>query len=151
MHPQRKKRLLGILVIILGVSAAVAVTLMALKRNINLFYMPSDLVKTQPSPDRTIRVGGLVLKGSVIRDPEKLGVSFTLGDTTDAKIVVHYQGILPDLFREGQGIIATGKLQADGRFEASEVLAKHDENYMPPEVADGLKRAPGHPKKTETK
>ena len=108
--------------------------------NISLFYAPSQISAGDAPLGRSIRVGGLVVDGSVQRDPKTLLVTFTLTDTV-AQVPVRFEGILPDLFREGQGIVARGVLAEDGSLQAEEVLAKHDENYMPPEVADSLKQA----------
>ncbi len=140
LNPVRRKRLTLALIIVVGVGVAVGLTLYALKQNINLFYSPSQIVAGEAPLQRSIRVGGLVVPGSVQREPNSLGVVFTLTDTAQ-QIQVRYTGILPDLFREGQGIIAHGRLVAGGVVQADEVLAKHDENYMPPEVADSLKQA----------
>lgn len=143
MHPVRRQRLLLVLGALALVSIAVGLTTWALSRNINAFYTPDEVVNGTAPLDRQIRVGGLVVEGSLKRSTENLHVDF---DLTDGKgtFTVGYDGILPDLFREGQGILATGTLAADGRFTATEVLAKHDEKYMPPEVNDALKKA-GHP------
>ncbi len=140
LNPVRRKRLTLALVIVLGVGVAVGLTLYALKQNINLFYSPSQIVAGEAPFNRSIRVGGLVAPGSVQREPNGLRVVFTLTDTAQ-QIQVRYTGILPDLFREGQGIIARGRLVDGGMVQADEVLAKHDENYMPPEVAGSLKEA----------
>jgi cytochrome c-type biogenesis protein CcmE len=140
LNPVRRKRLTLALVIVVGVGVAVGLTLYALKQNINLFYSPSQIVAGEAPFQRSIRVGGLVVPGSVQREPNSLQVVFTLTDTAQ-QVQVRYTGILPDLFREGQGIIARGRLLAGGMVQADEVLAKHDENYMPPEVAGSLKQA----------
>jgi cytochrome c-type biogenesis protein CcmE len=123
----------------MGMGTAVGLTLYALQQNINLFYSPSQIIAGEAPPGRSIRVGGLVVTGSVQRDSQSLQVSFSLTDNLK-QIRVHYDGILPDLFREGQGIVARGVLTPDGVVQAQEVLAKHDENYMPPEVAASLKQ-----------
>jgi len=140
LNPVRRRRLTLALVIVLGVGAAVGLTLYALKQNINLFYSPSQIIAGEAPQQRSIRVGGLVVPGSVQREPNSLQVSFTLTDTAQ-QIQVQYTGILPDLFREGQGIIARGRLIDGSIVQADEVLAKHDENYMPPEVEGSLKQA----------
>ena len=140
LNPVRRRRLTLTLIIVLSVGVAVGLTLYALKQNINLFYSPSQIVAGEAPLQRSIRVGGLVVPGSVQREPDSLQVVFTLTDTAQ-QIQVRYTGILPDLFREGQGIIARGRLLAGGIVQADEVLAKHDENYMPPEVAGSLKQA----------
>ena len=140
MNPVRRKRLTVVLVILMGVSTAAGLTLYALQQNINLFYSPSQIDAGEAPFERSIRVGGLVVPGSVKRDPNSLRVMFTLTDNLK-QVRVNYEGILPDLFREGQGIIARGVLKQDGVVRAEEVLAKHDENYTPPEVANSLKQA----------
>ena len=142
MTPTRKRRLIGVLVIIVGVGSAAVVAMKSLNENMLFFVSPTD-VKEQALPaGKRFRLGGLVAGGSVSRAGDSLAVTFdvTAGAAT---VPVRYDGILPDLFREGQGIIAIGALSTQGHFEAAEVLAKHDENYMPPEVADALEKA-GH-------
>lgn len=142
MTPTRKRRLIGVVVIIVGVGVAAVVAMKALNENMLFFVSPTD-VKEQAMPvGKRFRLGGLVTAGSVSRASNSLAVSFTVSDGGESVDII-YDGILPDLFREGQGIIAIGALNNNGHFEASEVLAKHDENYMPPEVADALKKA-GH-------
>ena len=138
MKPLRKRRLTFVLLIVLGLGAATALGLFALKENINLFYSPIELVEHKAPKNVLIRLGGLVVEGSVQRDLESLQVEFELTDNA-GNVTVVYDGILPDLFREGQGIIANGKLNSNGAFVAQEVLAKHDENYMPPEIAAAMK------------
>ncbi len=140
MNPTRRKRLLLVLLVIAGMGTAVGLTLYALQQNINLFYSPSQIVAGEAPQGRSIRVGGLVVAGSVQRDSQSLQVGFTLTDNLN-RVKVRYEGILPDLFREGQGIVARGRLTPNGVIQAQEVLAKHDENYMPPEVAASLKQA----------
>ncbi len=138
----RKQRRLSLIGAALGVLAlAVALVLVALKDSIVFFNSPTDVVEKQIKPGTRIRIGGLVKEGSVQRG-ESLAVRF---DVTDGKstLVVAYQGLLPDLFREGQGVVAEGALDAAGTFRADSVLAKHDETYMPKEVADALKKQ-GH-------
>ena len=139
MRAKRKRRLITVCLIIAGVTVAVGLTLMALKENINVFYSPSQIVAGEAPANSSIRVGGMVVDGSVQRNQSDLNISFALTDTAET-VTVSYTGILPDLFREGQGIVALGKMQ-DGKFVASQVLAKHDETYMPPEVNDALKAA----------
>lgn len=139
MNLVRRRRLAFVLFIVLGVGVAVSLTLYALQQNISLFYAPSQIVAGDAPYEQSIRIGGLVVPGSVQRDPETLRVTFTLTDQA-AEVPVFFEGILPDLFREGQGIVARGVLLQDGSLRAEEVLAKHDENYMPPEVADSLKQ-----------
>ncbi|TWB38086.1 cytochrome c maturation protein CcmE [Nitrospirillum pindoramense] len=140
----RKRRRLMILVLaLLGLGTATALTLSAFRDNIVFFYSPSDLA-AKPPGGRTVRIGGLVEAGSLKREGG-MTVTFQVTDTAKS-LPVTYTGILPDLFREGQGVVAEGKLGPDGVFTATELLAKHDEKYMPPDVADALKRA-GHPGK----
>lgn len=140
MHPKRKKRLHLILFLVVAVGVAVGLATYSLSQNINLFQTPTQIANGEVPPGRTIRAGGLVVEGSVVRDTEGLGVTFRVTDG-QAEVTIHYEGILPDLFREGQGIVSLGQLDTEGVFEASEVLAKHDENYMPPEVKDALEQA----------
>ncbi|RBP81808.1 cytochrome c maturation protein CcmE [Marinomonas rhizomae] len=140
MHPVRKKRLLVILTIALILSAAVGLVMYALQQNINLFFSPSQVAMGEAPRNVNIRAGGMVVKGSVKRNSDTLAVAFDVTDFQH-KVTIEYRGILPDLFREGQGIVAQGKLKDDGVFEATEVLAKHDEKYMPPEIAEALKSA----------
>lgn len=140
MNPKRRNRLLIIALLVAGVGTAVALALVALQENVNLFYSPTQVARGEVPQGHTFRVGGLVREGSVRRAGQGLAVSF---DVTDGphSVTVEYTGILPDLFREGQGIVAQGRLLPDGRFSADQVLAKHDENYMPPEVAAALIKA----------
>ncbi len=140
MNPRRRKILLSVIFIIIGMAAATALALKAFQENLLYFYSPSQVVAGEAPSSRNFRIGGLVVVNSVERDPETLLVQFILTDTLQ-EVTVNYEGILPDLFREGQGIVANGQLHADGTFAASQVLAKHDENYMPAEVADALKKA----------
>ncbi|MFY0699840.1 MAG: cytochrome c maturation protein CcmE [Bermanella sp.] len=140
MHPQRKQKLFIILFMLGGIALAVGLMLVALKENINLFYTPTQIAAGEAPINRTIRAGGMVVEGSVSRVKEGLTVSFGVTDGKDI-ITIEFDGILPDLFREGQGIVALGQLNENNVFIASEVLAKHDENYMPPEVADALEKA----------
>lgn len=140
MTPVRKKRLYWILALVCGVSAAVALALAALRENINLFYTPSQIAAGEAPQGARIRAGGLVETGSLKRSQDSLTLRFSVTDGSRS-IIVRYQGILPDLFREGQGIVALGKLDPDGVLQADEVLAKHDENYMPPEAMHALKQA----------
>jgi len=137
VNPVRKKRLTIILAIVLGIAATLSLGLYALQENINLFYTPTEIMNGQAPQDARIRAGGLVKEGSVRRNEDALTVTFVVTDG-DADVTISYRGILPDLFREGQGIVALGRLNADRVLESDEVLAKHDENYMPPEVGDAL-------------
>jgi len=136
----RRKRLFAILGILAGVGLATAVALKAFDNNLQYFYDPSEVAAGKAPANKAIRVGGMVTKGSVARQPGSLELQFVITDFAK-NLTVKYNGVLPDLFREGQGIIAHGQLQA-GVFVADEVLAKHDEKYMPPEVAKSLKKAP---------
>lgn len=138
MNPVRKKRLIIVLAILFGVIATVGIGLLALQENINLFYTPSQIASGEAPKNIRIRAGGLVKVGSVQR-ADDLHVNFVVTDG-EGDVTIRYKGILPDLFREGQGIVALGELQADGSLQASEVLAKHDENYMPPEVSQALEK-----------
>ena len=140
MNPARRKKLLVIVVLVIGVGTATALALRAFQQNLLYFYSPMQIAAGEAPSNRPFRIGGMVVAGSVQRDPQSLAVSFTLTDTLKS-VRVHYSGVLPDLFREGQGIVANGRLGDDGAFIASEVLAKHDENYMPPEVARALAAA----------
>jgi len=150
MNPRRKKRLTIVSSVIIGLGVVAGLVLYALSQNIDLFYKPSEIYNGKEDTGikaingQRLRIGGLVVPGSVHRDPESLKVSFKLADmrmpiafsASDPTVTVTYDGILPDLFREGQGIVANGKLVHGNMIEASEVLAKHDENYMPKELAD---------------
>ena len=134
----RQKRMATVAAILVGVGIATTFALQAFNKNLLYYYSPTQIHAGEAPDARSIRVGGLVETGSVQREPGSLEVRFTLTDFSKT-VGVSYTGVLPDLFREGQGIIARGKLQDDGVFVAEEVLAKHDENYMPPEVKDSLK------------
>ncbi len=154
MNPRRKKRLAIVGSVLVGIGAVAGLVLYALSQNIDLFYTPSEITLgkketgIKPSIGQRIRIGGLVVPGSVKRDPESLKVTFKLADMktpiefndSDPMVSIYYEGILPDLFREGQGIVANGELTEHSStglsIEASEVLAKHDENYMPAELAE---------------
>ena len=142
MNPKRRKLLFTVIFIVLGTGTAVGRVLAAFQQNLLYFYSPLQVMNGEAPTSRNFRIGGLVVNGSVKRDPNSLAVRFGLTDTVDT-ITVTYDGVLPDLFREGQGIIANGKLLSNGTFKANEVLAKHDEKYMPPEVADAIKKAGG--------
>jgi cytochrome c-type biogenesis protein CcmE len=137
MHPHRRRRLSLILIILTVLSFAIALVMYALRQNISLFYSPSQLISQQISSKQLIRLGGLVVPGSVIRDTKSLSVNFNVTDNQDT-ITINYVGILPDLFREGQSIVTQGYFQDNKQFHAIEVLAKHDEKYMPPEVKNSL-------------
>ena len=144
MHPVRKQRLIAVSLVVVLSSAAVGLVTFALKDNINLFYPPADVVAGKAPGDRSIRLGGMVVEGSIERSKTELDTTFWVTDY-EATVAVRYRGILPDLFAEGEGVVAEGKLDDDGVLIATQVLAKHDENYMPPEVAAALERkaAPG--------
>ena len=124
--------------IVVGCTIATGLALLALRENINLFFSPSQIVDGTAPSNTTIRLGGMVVSGSIQRG-DNLGVTFVLTDLAE-QVTVAYEGILPDLFREGQGIVTQGKLDSTGRFLAEQVLAKHDETYMPPEVNDALRK-----------
>ena len=141
MNPRKQRRLAFAITLLLAGGGAAGLAVFALQDNVLFFYSPSDIVD---NPDRVptgrvFRIGGLVQNGSVKRDAG-LDVQFVVTDGKNA-VPVNYSGVLPDLFREGQGVVALGTRDTDGTFKASEVLAKHDETYMPPEVVDALKRA----------
>ncbi|MCE9789819.1 cytochrome c maturation protein CcmE [Shewanella chilikensis] len=144
MNPRRKKRLVLAVALIAGVAVVASLLLYALNSNLNLFYTPTEIVNgkkdtgIKPEVGQRIRVGGMVTVGSMVRDPDSLHVEFAVHDAAGGEIIVTYDDLLPDLFREGQGIVAQGVLVESGKLEASEVLAKHDENYMPPEVAEAM-------------
>lgn len=135
MTPARKKRLVLVLLMLVGVALGVGLLLSKLDENIMFFLTPSEVMAGEAPPDRLFRIGGMVVDGSVSRPGDGLTVVFDLSDNEN-RITVKYTGILPDLFREGQGIIANGRLNRGGEFVAEEVLAKHDENYIPRELAD---------------
>lgn len=135
----RRRRMLLVGLIVLGVASAAAFALTAFQENLLYFYSPSDVSAGKAPADRVFRVGGMVTEGSFQRPTGSLEARFVLTDFAH-DVTVRYSGVLPDLFREGQGIVARGRLNADGTFVAEEVLAKHDENYMPPDVADSLRK-----------
>jgi cytochrome c-type biogenesis protein CcmE len=139
MNPKRKQKLILILAMVAGVGVAVGLLLNAFQANLMLFFSPTDVVAGKAPDDAKFRIGGLVEAGSVAREADGLTVSFKVTDNAET-VPIRYTGILPDLFREGQGIVSLGRLGEDGVFVASEVLAKHDENYMPPEVAEALEK-----------
>ena len=140
MNPIRKRRIWIVSLIVVAVSAATALALAALNQNLQHFYSPSDVVAGMAPAQRSFRLGGLVEEGSVARSGDSLKIRFVVTDRFKTT-PVEYEGILPDLFREGQSVVATGAMRDDGTFAAREVLAKHDENYMPKEVADAIARA----------
>jgi cytochrome c-type biogenesis protein CcmE len=142
MHPVRKQRLYIVLFIVVGASIAAALIFYALRENMNLFYSPSDIADGKAPLNTRMRAGGMVREGSVQREGEALQVNFIVTDYAN-DVAVSYEGILPDMFAEGQGVVVTGTQTAPGVFVATEVLAKHDEEYMPPEVSDALEKS-GH-------
>jgi cytochrome c-type biogenesis protein CcmE len=144
MKPARKQRLILISLMVIGASIATAFALKSFNDNLMYFFPPTDVVEGKAPKDALFRLGGMVIKGSVERPGDGMMVRFKLTDYKK-EVTVEYTGILPDLFREGQGIVAHGKLNTQGVFIAEEVLAKHDENYMPPEVAGSLKKPEGSP------
>ena len=137
MNPRRRRKMTLIVFIATILMLVTGLVLYALRQNINLFYTPTQIAEGEAPKKQTIRLGGMVVKGSVIRGEDGFSVQFQLTDYQHV-ITVNYRGILPDLFREGQGIVALGKLVNRQQFQAEEVLAKHDANYMPPEVRDVL-------------
>ena len=136
----RRQRLMYVILALIGVSVAVALGLRAFKENLVFFFSPSQVASSEAPKDANFRIGGLVQKGSVKKQADGVTVSFVVTDNAESVPIV-YKGFLPDLFREGQCIVAQGRLNANGVFVANEVLAKHDENYMPPEVAAAIKKA----------
>ncbi|MDX9740362.1 MAG: cytochrome c maturation protein CcmE [Gammaproteobacteria bacterium] len=136
----RQKRLMFVALGLIALGIATALVLNAFRGNMVFFYSPSDVIANEALMDRTFRLGGMVEEGSLVRESDGLTVRFMVTDTAQS-IPVTYTGILPDLFREGQGVVTQGRMGDDGLFHADEVLAKHDETYMPPEVAEALERA----------
>ncbi len=136
----RKKRLLILLIGLLGLAAVATLVMNAFNSNMVFFYSPTQILNNEAPRDHTFRLGGIVEEGSLARENDGLTVTFNVTDGLET-VPVKYVGILPDLFREGQGIVAQGKWDSNSLFTASEVLAKHDENYMPPEVAEALEKA----------
>lgn len=145
MNIRRRNRLYVVIAILIGLGLATSLVMYALRSNIDLFYTPSEILygkgeaHQRPEPGQRLRVGGMVMPGSVKRDPKTLAVSFKLYDANGV-IGVSYEGILPDLFREGQGVVAQGVLEDGNLVNAKEVLAKHDEKYTPPEIEDAMKK-----------
>ncbi|MGC0867794.1 cytochrome c maturation protein CcmE [Pantoea agglomerans] len=144
MNTRRRNRLYAAVAILLGLGLATALVMYALRSNIDLFYTPGEILygkgeaHEKPEAGHRLRVGGMVMPGSVRRDPNTLAVSFKLYDARGV-VSVSFEGILPDLFREGQGVVAQGVLAAGNQVIAKEVLAKHDEKYTPPEIEDAMK------------
>jgi cytochrome c-type biogenesis protein CcmE len=139
MNIIQKRRLTYLIILLIGVSIAIGIALFALKQNINLYYTPSDIMIGHVPAHHTFRMGGLVKKGSVEHSKQDLQVSFVVTDLKK-EVTVVYEGILPDLFRDGQGVVVQGQLLQSGTFKAEQVLAKHDEKYMPPAAAAALKK-----------
>ena len=139
----RSKRALAVVLALAALGVASALVLRAFQSNLVFFFSPSQVVADEAPRERSFRIGGLVEEGSIKRDGQSLTVNFAVTDLAH-KIPVSYTGLLPDLFKEGKGVVAEGKLGADGVFHANQVLAKHDENYMPPEAAEALKNAATH-------
>lgn len=141
MKTQRRNRLVMVAFIVISAGVSVSLALNALNENINLFYEPEQILRGEAPVGELIRAGGMVKADSISRSTTDLKVTFVATDMRGSEITMQYEGVLPDLFREGQGVIAKGRLNQQGLFIAEEVLAKHDENYMPPEIADTLAKA----------
>lgn len=139
MNPTRKKRLLLIIAMVVGVALAAAFALNAFNKNMMFYFTPTEVAQGKAPINQSFRLGGMVVNGSVKKHAESTTTWFDLTDN-QSSVTIEYSGILPDLFREGQGIISMGRLNQGGTFVADEVLAKHDENYMPPEVAESMKK-----------
>jgi len=145
VNSRRKNRMLVVIAIVVGLGLITTLVMYALRANIDLFYTPSEILQgkgeahEKPEPGQRLRVGGMVMPGSVKRDPQSLQVSFKLYDASGV-VSVTFEGILPDLFREGQGVVAQGVLENGNLINAKEVLAKHDEKYTPPEIEDAMKK-----------
>jgi cytochrome c-type biogenesis protein CcmE len=137
---RRHKRIAFIVIALASMSIAAYLVASAFRNNLVFFFSPTQVVAKEAPINRTFRIGGLVQDGTLKRDPDGLTVRFTVTDTAES-IPVVYKGILPDLFKEGRGCVAQGKLSADGVFQADQVLAKHDENYMPPEAGQAIDKA----------
>ena len=146
----RKKRLWFIVAGVALVAVAVGLVLFALKNNVSLYFTPTQVFNKEAPQGRSFRIGGLVEKGSLQREKDGLTVHFNITDTVKTMPVI-YKGILPDLFKEGKGVVAQGKLETGDVFHAEEVLAKHDENYMPPEAKDAIEKAQKNQKAGEQK
>ena len=140
MHPVRQQRLFIVLFIVVGASVAAGLIFYALSENLNLFYSPTQINDGEAPQNQRMRAGGMVREGSVMRAGDSLKISFVVTDYAH-DVSVDYEGILPDMFEEGQGVVVTGKLDGGGVMQAEEVLAKHDEEYMPPEVQEALDNA----------
>lgn len=140
MKPARKKRLFFIIFLVTGVTIAAGFAFYAFNQNLMFYFSPSEVKQGKAPVNKIFRMGGMVVEGTFKKEKKSLKVFFDITDY-EKTVTVEYTGLLPDLFREGQGIISRGKLNSEGVFVAEEVLAKHDENYMPPEVAESLKKA----------
>jgi cytochrome c-type biogenesis protein CcmE len=134
MNPLRKQRLYALIAVLIGSLLATWLVVSALSENMNLFYSPSEILEADIDENVLIRAGGMVKQGSIEKSKDSLNVRFTVTDYQN-ELIINYEGILPDLFDENAGVVVRGNLRTDGSFQAIEVLAKHDENYMPPEVA----------------
>ena len=150
MKRSRKQRLWVVAAIVTLSGIAVGLSLLALRENVNFFYSPAQIVAGEAPVNRLLRGGGMVKENSVVRSEDSLMVTFVISDLKGADVTVRYEGILPDLFREGQGVVAVGRLDEDRILNAREVLAKHDENYMPPEVAEVIDEAHLRPDEQNT-
>ena len=135
----RQRRMVLVSTVLAGVVISITLGLRAFEQNLLYFFSPTQIVAGEAPTERVFRLGGLVEEGSVVREAGSLTVNFVVTDNAHT-IPVSYTGVLPDLFQEGKGVVTRGRLDGDGRFAAEEVLAKHDENYMPPEVAEALER-----------
>ena len=140
MNPLRKQRLYALIAVLIGSLLATWLVVSALSENMNLFYSPSEILGVDIDENVIIRAGGMVKQGSIEKSKDSLSVRFTVTDYQN-ELIINYEGILPDLFDENAGVVVRGNLKTDGTFKAIEVLAKHDENYMPPEVAEALKES----------
>ena len=138
LNKRSKKRIKILIIFILSVSLASGLIIYALSKNMIYFYTPTQVINGEAPLNTPIRLGGMVMKGSLDKDPNNLNISFYINDSKN-KVLVNYKGLLPDLFGEGQGVVVSGVLNERKNLQASEVLAKHDENYMPPEVKEALK------------
>ena len=134
MNPLRKQRLYALIAVLIGSLLATWLVVSALSENMNLFYSPSEILEVDIDENVLIRAGGMVKQGSIEKSKDSLNVRFTVTDYQN-ELIINYEGILPDLFDENAGVVVRGNLKTDGTFKAIEVLAKHDENYMPPEIA----------------
>ena len=139
MNPLRKQRLYALIAVLIGSLLATWLVVSALSENMNLFYSPSEILGVDIDENVIIRAGGMVKQGSIEKSKDSLNVRFTVTDYQN-ELIINYEGILPDLFDENAGVVVRGNLKTDGTFKAIEVLAKHDENYMPPEVKAALEQ-----------